>query len=231
MDNVSKADNEKLDEMFAEFVYGCNVSFATCDSVYLKRFLHELRPAYSPPSRKKIAGPLLDKVHQKIQNQNQNLIQKMDNEAVLLIDGWQNSSANRHNIVTMMATANDEKVFLESYDISESNETSVNLCHIVNEAVDLALQRYNTKIYAVVSDNAPNMTCLGGLLERYAGLMYTTCNSHTANLLAKDIVAVRKYTTLMAKVMVVQKDFRKSGLESILIKNGGKKAVIRYFYN
>lgn len=130
MDNVSHADNNKIDEILAENIYGCNISFATCESKYFKRLIHALRPAYSPPNRKKIAGPLLEKIHHKIEDQNQNLVQKMNKEAVLLIDGWMNSSSNRHNVNTMMSTADDQKVFLESYDISESNGTSLNLCTI-----------------------------------------------------------------------------------------------------
>lgn len=57
-------------------------------------------------------------------------------------------------------------------------------------------------------------------------LMYTTCNSHTGNLLAKDLIAVKKYQTVMSKVMKVQKNFRLPGLESQLTKIGGKKPVL-----
>lgn len=187
--------------------------------------MHALRPAYAIPNRKRLAGPLLDKVNRKIENQNLNLARGMDNEAVLLIDGWTNSSANQHYIVTMMATADGKMVFLESYNISETNETSLNLCHIVNRAVELAKTKFNTIIYAVVSDNARNMTCMGGLLQANCGLMFTTCHSHIGNLLAKDIVELSKYATMFSKVMLVQKDFRKPGLEAILKKSGGKKAV------
>lgn len=222
---MSKEDKEKLDELFAEFIYGCNISFVTCESKYFKQFMQALRPAYAIPNRKRIAGPLLDKVHQKIENQNLNLVRSMDNESVLLIDGWSNSSANHHYIVIMMATADDKKVFLESYNISETNETSLNLCDIVNQAVELAKTKYNTNIYAVVSDNARNMTCMGGLLQANSGLMFTTCHSHIGNLLAKDVVELRKCSTMFSKVMLVQKDFRKPGLEAILKKSGGKKAV------
>lgn len=225
MDNVGQSEKEKLDELFAEFIYGCNISFLTCESKYFKQFMQALRPAYAIPNRKKLAGPLLDKVHQKIENQNLNLAQSMDNEAVLLIDGWTNSSSNHHNVVTMMATADDKKVFLESYNISETNETSENLCFIVNQAVELAKTKYNTKIYAVVSDNARNMTCMGGMLQAHAGLMFTTCHSHIGNLLAKDLIELRKYSTMFSKVMVVQKDFKRAGLEATLKKSGGKKAV------
>lgn len=81
-------------------------------------------------------------------------------------------------------------------------------------------------IYAVVSDNARNMTCMGGMLQLYSELMFTTCNSHTGNLLAKDVTNLPKYSNILSKVTIVQKEFKKAGLESILKKRGGKKPVL-----
>lgn len=90
---------------------------------------------------------------------------KMDKHATLLIDGWTNSSSNQQNVVAMLTTANDEKIFLESFDISESRETSEKLVEIVKECADLAKEKYDTEIYAIVTDNAANMTCMGSQIK------------------------------------------------------------------
>lgn len=224
VDNVTPADSDKIDMLLAEFFFGCNVPFSACDSKYFKKLINALRPAYSPPNRKKLAGALLNKVHSTIEVKNNDLVKNMNNEAILLIDGWTNSNSNRHNIVTMLATAQDHKIFLESYDISEGRETSANITEIVQKAVALAKEKFDIDVYAVVSDNAPNMTCMGRAIQ--PDLMYTTCNSHTGNLLAKDVIAIKKYEALMAKVMKVQKEFKKPGLESRLKTAGGKKPVL-----
>lgn len=208
-EQVSSANSEKVDFLLAEFIYACNVPFSSSDSNYFKKFINILRPAYVQPTRKKITGLFLDKVHNKIEQGNMELVEKMNKQATLLIDGWTNSNSNRHNVVTMLATADDQKIFLESYDISEIRETSENLLEIVNKAIVLAKERFDVEIYAVVSDNAPNMTCMGGRIS--SNLMYTTCNSHTGNLLAKDVLAIDTYSALMAKVMMIQKDFKKPG--------------------
>lgn len=223
MDSVNAVDSEKLDELLAEFFFACNVPFSTCDSVYFKRLLAALRPAYKPPNRKKLVS-LLSKVNDKIEGQKKDFAKKMDKHATLLIDGWTNSSSNQQNVVAMLTTANDEKIFLESFDISESRETSEKLVEIVKECADLAKKKYDTEIYAVGTDNAANMTCMGSQIK--PDMMFTTCNSHTGNLLAKDVIAARKNATTMSKVMTVQKDFKKPGLEARLKKIGGKKSVL-----
>lgn len=223
-DSLDPVDNDKLDELLAEFFFACNVPFSTCDSVYFKRLLAALRPAYKPPNRKKLVESLLPKVNNKIEGQKKDFAKKMDKEATLLIDGWTNSSSNQQNVVAMLSTANDEKIFLESFDISENRETSEKLVEIVKECADLSKEKYDTEIYAVVTDNAANMTCMGSQIK--PDMMFTTCNSHTGNLLAKDVIAARKYATIMSKVMTVQKDFKKPGLEARLKQIGGKKPVL-----
>lgn len=57
-------------------------------------------------------------------------------------------------------------------------------------------------------------------------LLYSTCNSRTVNLLAGDILKVTKYSNIMSKVMSVQKDFKKTGLENCLMETCGRKPVL-----
>lgn len=56
--------------------------------------------------------------------------------------------------------------------------------------------------------------------------MYSECNAHAGNLLAGDMLNKTKYEKIMSKVMVVQKDFRRTGLEDRLVKAGGKKPAL-----
>lgn len=222
MDNISEVESAKIDAKMAEFFYGCNVPFSACESKYFKNFIHALRPSYGIPNRRRLAGTLLDETHDKIVQQNVDLVEKMGKQATLMIDGWQNSSANKHNVVTMLATANDQKVMLESFDTSAVRDTTENIVDLVEKSVCLAKERYDAEVYACITDNARNMTSMGAQI----GIFFTTCNAHTGNLLAGDILISKKYVQTMAKVLVVQKDFRRPPLESRLLIAGGKKAVL-----
>lgn len=221
LDNVSSQEAEKLNILMAEFFYGCNVSFNTADSKYFKNFISALRPAYKSPNRKLIAGSLLDKVHDKMNETNQKMAQKMDKQAILLVDGWTNSSANHENVVTMLSTANDENIFLESYNFSEIQETSVNLLEAIKKSIELAKERYDIDVIAVVTDNARNMTSMGDLL--LPNVLFTTCHSHTGNLLAKDLISLKKFQTILTKVMTVQKKFQETWARSTIARIWWKK--------
>lgn len=210
---MKPSESGKLDLLLAEFFYGCNISFAVVDSIYFKRLIKALRPAYNPPHRHLLSGKLLDKVHEKIEKRNSELVVKMDKEMILLVDEWQNSSYNRHNVVTMLATSNDQKIRLESFDFSSIRETGANVFDAVEKSVNIAKERYDATITSVLSDNAYNMTNMGNDAEKTLKLLYSTCNAHSGNLLAGDIIKKPQNAATMAKVMTIQKEFKKTGLE------------------
>ena len=219
-------DNKKLDDVLAEFFYGCNIPFAVADSIYFKNLIKALRPSYDPPHRRLLSGKLLDEAHEKIIKRNTNLVKQMDEEATLLVDGWQNSASNRHNVVTMLSTATDQKIFLESFDFSNIRETGSNLLEAVNESIKIAKDRYNATVTSILSDNAANMVNMGKSAQDSLNVVFSTCNAHSANLLAGDILKDSKRAATMSKVMMIQKEYKKTGLEDRLLKIGGHKPVL-----
>lgn len=121
-----------------------------------------MRPAYNIPHRH-LAGKLLDQTNDKIEKRNKRV--------TLLVDGWQNSSANRHYVATMLATSNDQKVFMESFNFSTVRETGANLFEATTRAIELAKERYDAEVYAVLSDNAFNMQNMGASCQSLLGLL------------------------------------------------------------
>lgn len=226
MDQVKPIEAENLDLLLAEFFFGCNIPFRVVESKYFKKFVNALRPAYNPPHRRLLAGNLLDKTHEKIEKRNMQLIKRMDKKATLLVDGWQNSSSNRHYVATMLATSNDQKIFLESFNFSTLRETGDNLFDAVQQAIVLAKDRYDTVVYAMLTDNAFNMQKMGKGANNFLDILYSTCNAHSANLLAGDILQQKEFEKVMKKVMKIQKDFRRTALANRLSDAGGHKPVL-----
>lgn len=141
----------------------------------------------------------------------------MATDSVMLIDGWKNSASNSKTVVTMIHNANGQKAFLNAWDLSGESETASKLAEIVCESIDLATKLYNTNIYAVVSDNASTMIRMGKDVKHI--VWHTTCNSHTGNLLAKDIVDHQ----LLSQANMVLKEFKNTDFEHIIVNKGGRK--------
>lgn len=57
----------------------------------------------------------------------------------------------------MLHNATGKQAFLNAWDLTLESETGDKLSEIVNDSIKLARELYNTKVYAVVSDNASAM--------------------------------------------------------------------------
>lgn len=126
----------------------------------------------------------------------------------------------------MLATSNDQKIFLEAFDFSSLRETGLNILDAVEQSITIAKERYDASISSVLTDNAYNMTNMGNAAAKTLNLLYSTCNAHSGNLLAGDIIKKPPNGAIMAKVMKVQKAFKKTKLEVLLQEAGGQKPVL-----
>ncbi|EEZ99876.1 hypothetical protein TcasGA2_TC002658 [Tribolium castaneum] len=214
LDHVSNNQKIEINKALGKFIVGCNIPFHVVDSIHFKDFLRVLRPAYQPPCRKTVSGTILNSLYDEINEDDQNSIGKF---SVMMIDGWKNSANNTKQVVTILkSTRSDKCIFLEAYDVTTTPETGEKLSELCNLSVELAKTKFKTEIYAVVSDNAANMLKMGKLTS---DLMHTTCNSHTGNLLAKDLISKE----LCSKVITILKEFKHPNLEKELQSQGGSK--------
>ncbi|KAL4154108.1 hypothetical protein QTP88_001941 [Uroleucon formosanum] len=143
------------------------------------------------------------------------VVKSFHSKSTLLIDGWKNVAANTKNVACLLHSSNGEALVLESFDLTGTKETALELCNIVDKCISLALEKHNTNIYAVISDNAANMIKMGKLTT----IWRLTCNNHTANLLAKDLVS----KPLIEKAKVLLKAFHGPDADKELLNQGGQR--------
>ncbi|KAJ8967712.1 hypothetical protein NQ314_002658 [Rhamnusium bicolor] len=184
------------------------------ESDHFKNFAAKLRPAYSSklPSRKVLSSTLLDNAYQKCIDKNS---QSLNKYSALLIDGWKNTSSNTKTVVSMLHNAGGSQAFLNAWDLTGDSETGEKLTEIVNKSVQFAKDLYNTTVYAIVSDNASAMLKMGRTVE----IWHSNCSSHTANLLAKDILD----EDCTNKVSTVLNEFKLSDFERALVDKNGSR--------
>ena len=59
IDDCSSDEKSRLDEALAEMFYQLGLPFSLVDDDIFRAFIKLLRPAYEPPSRKQLAGPMI----------------------------------------------------------------------------------------------------------------------------------------------------------------------------
>ncbi|XP_071647150.1 uncharacterized protein [Temnothorax longispinosus] len=208
-------NKEEIDLALGEFFFGCNIPMNVVESPRFKRFLQLLNSSYLLPTRKSLSKMILDKVHQNVIKER---IQTQGSEGVLICDGWKNSAANTKNVVCIIHNVNERSIFLKSWDFTELRETSQQLKDMVNEAVQLANEKFKISIYAVVSDNASPMIAMG----RQVNIWHSTCHSHSANLLAKSLVPM----DFAQSVSNLLREFRTASAERELKNRGGSRIML-----
>lgn len=216
MDKLENEDEQRINGALASFIFGCNLPLALVESVHFKNFIKIIRPAYAAkiPSRKTLSTTLLDKAYKKCIISSKN---SLKSDSVLVIDGWKNSSSNAKTVVTTLHTADGDRAFLDAWDLSGESENAERLSEIIYESIALAKDKYDTDVFAVVSDNASTMIKMGKLTKH--AVWHSTCSSHTGNLLAKDILD----TALTDKVTMILKEFKHPDFEKQIVDKGGRR--------
>ncbi|XP_051156204.1 uncharacterized protein LOC127278512 [Leptopilina boulardi] len=213
--SCSSSTLSELDELLATFFVGCNVPFSVVESTFFRNFVKKLNPDYRPPCRNTLSNTILDKLYVKVRKENS---LSVSDSSVLILDGWKNKSKNEKYVASILHNATGERVFLDSWDFTQERETGVALKWVVEEATKQAKENYQTDIYAVVSDNASNMTLMGKLIDQW----FITCNSHSGNLLAKALID----DSFSKKAIPTLKEFKSPALEKEIVKRGGIKICL-----
>lgn len=74
---ANEVNSNKIDELMAEFFYGCDIPLHVCESKYFKSFIVALCPTYEVPDRQRLAA-ILDESRDEFEKRSSKLAEKMD---------------------------------------------------------------------------------------------------------------------------------------------------------
>lgn len=212
---TSDKDKSKIDLIVAKFFYACNISFNVVESDAFKNLIRILRKSYKLPSRKELAGSLLDSVHSEMEELvHENL---KGREGTLVIDGW----SNIHNepIIASCVQFNGKSYIVDVEDTGATKKTGEFLSRKCSDIIQTVRKKYDCQIKSIVTDNAKNMEKMRRELElKYESenscLITYGCGAHWANLLGEDITP----STIIKHVVEVHKYFRNHHVPAACLK-------------
>lgn len=82
------AQQKSLDKAIARYFYASNLSFLTAEDKYFKELMNIARPGYHTPSRKDLAGRLLDEVYDDVETCLKEHLHEPNSTLTLCMDGW-----------------------------------------------------------------------------------------------------------------------------------------------
>ncbi|XP_047460156.1 uncharacterized protein LOC125019428 isoform X2 [Mugil cephalus] len=183
IDSVDQRSQAYADECLARAVYATSSPLTLTDNIYWKRFLSVLRPAYCPPTGEALSSHLLDLEYDRVQSQVHEAIGKADC-VTILCSGWSNLKENG-TIVYIVATP--VPLF---YKCSETNEQTHTSAFIAEELKGVIDEVGSQKVFAVVTDDAPEMKAAWAQVEEaFPHVSAVGCTAYGIRRLFDDVLA------------------------------------------
>lgn len=181
---ITQKENAAIDSKCARWIYQGALPLQTTESRAFLSFTRALNPAYKPPSRFSLAGPLLDNEFLALKKIVDAFVQRCVAVGNIVVggDGWSDLSKNSiYNVVVFTP----DPLYVETEVWGESRHTAENTAAFYAARID-ALGARN--VCAFVSDTEPKMRALWDLLQdRYPWMLMLPCAAHAFNLLFGDI--------------------------------------------
>jgi len=175
---------EALDSLCAQWIYRNALPLLTTESPAFRSFARALNPAYKPPSRWSLAGPLLNKEFKNLSVHVDAFIQRCVRDGTIVVggDGWSDRLLN--SIYNMLLFV-PQPLFVETKVWGESRHTAENTAAFFAARIDSLGPR---NVCAFVSDTENKMKAVWDLLQvRYPWMVMIPCAAHCLDFLFADI--------------------------------------------
>ncbi|XP_010749211.1 uncharacterized protein LOC104935106 [Larimichthys crocea] len=183
IDSVDQRSQAYADESLARAVYATSSPLTLTDNIYWKRFFSVLRPAYCPPTREALSSHLLDCEYDRVQSQVHEAVGKADS-VTIMCSGWSNIKETG-TIIYVVATP--VPLFYKCTKTKEQTHVST---FIAEELKDIINEVGPQKVFAVVTDDAPEMMAAWAQVEEaFPHISAIGCTACSVQQLFDDVVA------------------------------------------
>jgi len=210
---LSPAEKSELDFQAAMWCFMGNHSFRMFENPFGKKFLHALNPAYKPPSRKTLSGPLLDSTYVSTQTHMNELIATMSNLNIVTDESSNIAGARICNITIHSASGSLHCI---SEDIRAKQMNAAAAAQWLRNHL-LALSNGDLSlINSLTMDTCALMFAMWLELQRFPDLKYCLfipCDSHGIQLLIKDLLLLPAFKDILKKAQIIVTVFHHSLLQ------------------
>ncbi|KAI8543162.1 hypothetical protein RHMOL_Rhmol08G0196200 [Rhododendron molle] len=198
-DAIWKKRSHDVSQYLARWVYEAGIPFHAIDNDGFKRFVEavgQFGPGYEPPSQYQLREPLLKEE----MDRTKKLLKRQEEEWALtgcsiMTDAW--TDRKRRSIMNLCVNCKQGTCFLSSKEDSEASHMGVYIFEYVDKFIkDIGAQN----VVQVVKDNASNNMAAADLLKiKRPNIFWTSCGTHTINLMLEGIGKQSKFKGIIDK--------------------------------
>lgn len=208
-DTMKSNEKKSIDEDLVNFLVYSKLPLEILDSLYFKKLLKSLRPAYSIPNGTEITDSLLPKIYMDWGVRSQ---YTTDSPGVLLI------SKHDKTLLSIVYFELDKFFFVmdENYPMNFSNEF---VTSFITKSLGSIQTRFNVEVYAVVC-SVDSLYFKFIFRTAYSDVWYFESNSLQVESLQKQCMNTDQL--ILEKVNTVQREFMNDDLQNEILKQSGE---------
>ncbi|XP_065876722.1 uncharacterized protein [Euphorbia lathyris] len=196
---VFKERTYKVHQFLARWMYESIVPFNSIENDSFKRVVEAIGQfglGYKPPTQYLLRGSLLKEEVDRTEG----LLGKQEdgwrkNGCSIMTDAW--SDRKRRSIMNLCVNCPEGTPFLSSMEASNDSHTGQYIFEYVGKCIEDIRQE---RVVQVVTDNASNNMAAKDLLRlKRPSIFWTSCATHTINLLLQEIGTLSKFKTVIDK--------------------------------
>jgi hypothetical protein len=221
---MSKAQHDALDEDFAAVCYEEGLPFSLFESPAMKRALRRLNSSYKPPSRIKIAGPLLDKAYSKMKDK---VEEYLDSLSELNVITDESSNTNKARIANISIHTPIGSIHWLSEDLGSMQSTAVNIAEWLEKHLHTLTHGNLERINSCANDTCSTMLSMWEHLRLKPGLQhlfFIPCDSHGIQLLIQDLInSIPQFKKVHDNAQTIAKAFKNAHLQYARLRDVQKQ--------
>ncbi|XP_042380460.1 uncharacterized protein LOC121972910 [Zingiber officinale] len=202
-DALFKERTSLVKEYVYRWAYEAGVSFNAIDRDSFNVMIEvvgQFGPGFKPPTRYEMSEPYLKKEVDRIKG----LLKTNEkewklNRCSIMIDAW--SDRKRRSIMNLCVNSRLGTIFLSSKESSDEIHTS----QLIYEYVEQCIQKVGPEnVVQIVTDNASNNMGAAKLLkEKRPTIFWTSCATHSINLMLESIASIPRFKKVFAPLVKV----------------------------
>ena len=198
-DAIWKERTHKVHQWLARWVYEAGIPFHAIQNDSFVRFVEavgQFGPGYRPPTQYQLREPLLKEEVERTKLSLKKQEEEWErNGCSIMTDAW--SDRKRRSIMNLCVNCKDGTTFLSSREDSASSHTG----SYIFEYVDKCIEEVGPQnVVQVVTDNATNNMAAATMLKvKRPNIFWTSCATHTINLMLQGIGNLPKFKVVIEK--------------------------------
>ncbi|XP_035830865.1 uncharacterized protein LOC118479311 [Helianthus annuus] len=194
---VKKEQMIRVKEYVCQWAYESAIPFHAFERDSFKTMVEaigQFGPSFMPPNRYEMGNTFLKKRVEKTKN----LLKKYQEEwkyigCSIMTDAW--SDRTRRSIMNLCVNSKLGTIFLSSKECSDESHTSQNIFEYVDKCIE---EVGPENVVQVVTDNASNNMGASKLMkEKRPTIFWTSCATHTINLMLEAIGGLERYKKII----------------------------------